>query len=86
MKLILRSILALMLAPILFFGCQSDKFQQSPDGYKVKFIKKGEGTTPQDGSYVEFNLVYKDAKDSVLIQLGRTGWANRCALQHEQLG
>jgi FKBP-type peptidyl-prolyl cis-trans isomerase FkpA len=50
------------------YGCQNEKFIDSPDGYKYKFVKEGTGETPKDGIVCYYNIVYKTEKDSVLFE------------------
>jgi len=49
-------------------GCQSEEFMTSEDGYQYKYIKKGDGKTPEEGEIVTYNMMYKNEKDSILFQ------------------
>ena len=50
----------------LSYGCQSDKFLVSEDGYQYKYIVKGSGKAPNQGEVVVYNMTYKNEKDSII--------------------
>jgi len=52
----------------LGFGCQSEEFQLSEDGYEYKYVVRGEGETPKNGEVVVYNMMYMDEKDSVIFE------------------
>lgn len=63
----LNSIIAIVVVGVLF-GCQSEEFQVSEDGYEYKYVIKGSGELPQQGEIVVYNMKYMDEKDSVLFE------------------
>lgn len=65
---LLNSIMAIVVVGVLFFGCQSEEFQVSEDGYEYKYLKRGSGELPQQGEIVVYNMKYMDEKDSVLFE------------------
>jgi FKBP-type peptidyl-prolyl cis-trans isomerase len=74
MRKSLKSIALFIAIALAGIACDSgDQFQESEDGYRYKFIRQTEGTKPQDGSYVGFNFLYKDASDSVLFSSEQQG-------------
>ena len=50
----------------LSYGCQSDEFLVSEDGYQYKYIEKGSGKAPNHGEIVVYNMLYKNEKDSII--------------------
>ncbi len=52
----------------MIFGCQSDEFQISEDGYQYKYITKGTGEVPKEGEIVVYNMKYMNEKDSVIFE------------------
>jgi len=49
----------------LMMACQSNEFTESEDGFKYKIVRSTDGVQPQDGSYVQYNLLQQDETDSV---------------------
>lgn len=62
---ILSAIITIVVVGVSF-GCQSDEFQISEDGYQYKYITKGSGETPKQGEVVVYNMTYKNEKDSII--------------------
>jgi len=50
------------------YGCQSDEFQISEDGYEYKYIKEGSGEVPVNGEVIVYNMKYMNEKDSVIFE------------------
>ena len=50
------------------FGCQGEEFKTSPDGFKYKYVVKGDGELAKEGEYVVYNLSYRDELDNLLME------------------
>ena len=50
------------------YGCQSEEFLVSEDGYQYKYITKGKGKLPKNGEVIMYNMIYKNEKDSTIFQ------------------
>lgn len=50
------------------FGCQSEEFLISEDGYQYKYVNKGDGELPKNGEVVVYNMIYMDEKDSIIFE------------------
>lgn len=64
---VLSTIMAIVVVG-MSYGCQSDEFNVSPEGYQYKYIKKGTGRLPKNGEIVVYNMTYMNEKDSVLFK------------------
>lgn len=64
---VLNTIIALAVVG-MSFGCQSEEFQVSEDGYQYRYIKKGDGELPKNGEVVVYNMTYMNEKDSIIFQ------------------
>lgn len=64
---VLSAIMAIVVVG-MSYGCQSDKYKVSEDGYEYKFIKEGNGRKPKPGEIVVYNMTYKNEKDSTLFE------------------
>lgn len=86
----LRSIIAIVAVGVVLFGCESEEFQISEDGYEYKYIVKGDGEVPKDGEVVFYNMKFMNEKDSVIqestteqplvLQCNDQQWASMGAL------
>lgn len=64
----ISSTVTMVVAAVLFFGCQSEEFKVSEDGYEYKYVKKGSGELPAQGEIVVYNMKYVNEKDSLLFE------------------
>lgn len=64
---VLSTIIAIVVVGFSY-GCQSDEFQISEDGYEYKYITKGSGKVPVNGEVVVYNMKYMNEKDSVIFE------------------
>ncbi len=63
----LITIIAIVAAGSLY-GCQTDKFKESPDGYKYQVVRAGTGETAKNGEVGYYNITYKNEKDSLIFE------------------
>jgi len=61
------TVIAIVAAGSLY-GCQTDKFKESPDGYKYQIVREGTGETPKNGEVAYYHIVYKNEKDSLIFE------------------
>jgi FKBP-type peptidyl-prolyl cis-trans isomerase FkpA len=63
---------SILLIALLLVATSCDKTKQTPNGFKYKVIKAGNGILPKTGEVLVFDYVMKDSKDSVWSDTRKT--------------
>ena len=58
---------------VFFMSCQSSEFTESENGFKYKIVRSEDGVKPQDGSYIQYNMIQKNETDSVFYDSENIG-------------
>jgi FKBP-type peptidyl-prolyl cis-trans isomerase FkpA len=56
---------SILFIALLILTAACDKTKQTPNGFKYKVVKAGDGVMPKTGEILVFDYVMKDSKDSV---------------------